>query len=249
MATTMTLSELMLAVRQRADMVPNGYAPALVGNGFFVTEPELISYINQSYFELYDLLISCYGANYFVVVPPYTFATDGVTSQYPLPADFYKLLGLDLQLGNSNQSLVTVKPFEFIDRNRYSTPNFQSFYGVTNLRYRLNGSNLWLTPTPAGGQTLQVWYVPKLTTLATLVSTADGVSGWTEYIICDAAMKCLQKEESDVSVLMAEKQALMTRIQAMADSRDVGSPHKVSDNLHNDIWPTGSGSGEAGGPY
>lgn len=245
----MTLAQIMTACRQRADMTPNGYTAALTGNGFFVTEPELISYINQSYFELYDLIISCYGADYFCVVPPYAFVTDGSTFNYPLPADFYKLLGVDLQLGNSNQSLVTIKPFEFIDRNRYAVPNFQSFYGVTNLRYRLNSNFLWLTPIPAANQTIQIWYVPRLTTLASLSDTADGISGWTEYIICDAAIKMLQKEESDISVLMAEKQALTTRIQAMADSRDIGSPHKVSDSLQNDIWPTGSGSGEAGGPY
>ena len=243
----MTLSQLMQAVRQRADMFPNGYTPSLTNTGYFVTDPELISYINQSYFELYDLMISCYGANYFVKAPPGSFVTDGTTAQYPLPTDFYKLLGVDLQLGNSNQSLVTIKPFEFIDRNRYAVPNFQSFYGVTNLRYRLNGDNLWLTPTPAAGQTIQVWYVPKLPTLDVLTATADGISGWTEYVICDAAIKCMQKEESDVSVLMAQKQALTARIQAMADSRDIGSPHRVSDSLQNDIFPMGSGSGYGGG--
>lgn len=241
MTTLMTLSDLMLATRQRADMVPNGYAPALTGNGFFVTEPELISYINQSYFELYDLMISCYGANYFVKAPPYTFATDGTAAQYALPSDFYKLLGVDLQLGSSNQSLVTIQPFEFIERNRNSPPNFQSFYGLTNLRYRLNGSNLWLTPTPSSGQTIQVWYVPKLATLSALIDPVDGVSGWTEYIITDAAIKCLQKEESDVTILAAQKSALIQRILAMADSRDIGSPHKVSDSLQSNFFPVGSG--------
>jgi hypothetical protein len=238
----MQLSDLMLAVRQRADMVPNGYAAALTGNGFFVTEPELISYINQSYFELYDLLISQYGANYFVKAPPQSITTDGTNSQFALATDFYKLLGVDLLVSGNAQSAVSIKPFEFSDRNRYSVPNFQSFYGASNLRYRLNGSNLWLTPTPASGQTIQVWYVPRLTPLAALSDTADGISGWTEYVICDAAIKCLQKEESDVSVLMAEKQALTMRIQAMADSRDVGAPHKVSDTLTSDFgWAGGNG--------
>lgn len=221
----------MLASRQRADMVPNGYTPALTGNGFFVTEPELISYINQSLFELYDLLISCFGANYYVKAPPYSFVTDGTNEQFALPADFYKLLGVDLLLASAPDARVGLRQFEFKDRNRYTAPNSQAFYGRTNLRYRLNGSNLWLTPMPTGGQTMQVWYVPKMVTLANLSDTSDGVSGWTEYIICDAAIKCLQKEESDVSVLMAEKAALIQRIQAMADSRDIGSPHTVSDSL------------------
>ena len=239
MSTTLTLLDIRNAVRQRADMV----------NSLFVTDSELNSYINQSYFELYDLLISKFGDNYYVA-PVYQLTTDGTTYQYPLPADFYKLLGVDLALTQSVQSYVTVRPFEFIDRNRYAVPNFQSFYGLTNLRYRLNGNNIWFTPIPAANQNIRLWYVPRMSTLSLDTDTVDGISGWTEYIICDAAIKCLQKEESDVSVLMAQKMGLIRRIEAMAESRDAGSPAKVSDNLYNDFWfPTGSGSGTNWGTY
>lgn len=236
MATTMTLTELITAVRQRADMV----------NSQFCTDSELTSYINQSYFELYDLLVQKYGDNYYVQTP-YVFATDGTSFQYPLPTDFYKLLGLDLALANTQDSWVTIKPFMFADRNNYSVPNFQSFYGVTNLRYRINGNNLWLTPIPAANQQLRIWYVPKMPTLNTGSDTVDGVSGWTEYIIVDAAMKALNKEESDVSVLMADKAALIQRIEAAGENRDAGSPPKVADTIFNDFsWPTGNGYGSGG---
>ena len=206
MSTTMSLAELRTATRQRADMV----------NSQFVSDSELNSYINQSYFELYDLLIQKYGDNYYSA-DPVVFATDGQTMQYPLPdgaltftngrtqangyvaTAFYKLLGVDLQLANQYQSFVTIRPFNFSDRNRYAVLNFQSFYGVTNLRYRLNDKYIWLTPIPAAGQNIQIWYAPRLTTLSDDADTCDGISGWTEYIICDAAIKCMQKEESDVT--------------------------------------------------
>lgn len=249
MATTMTLAQLMTAVRQRADMTTAGYTPSLTGTDFFVSEPELISYINQSYFELYDLIVAAFGNNYYVQTP-YQFTTDGSAAMYALPSDFYKLLGVDLSLsGGTPGSWLTVRGFEFNDRNRYSVPNFQAFYGVTNLRFRLNGNYLWLTPTPASGQVMQLWYIPKLATLDALATTADGISGWTEYIICDAAMKCLQKEESDVSVLMAEKQALMKRIEAMAENRNAGPPPKVIDNQMGDMWWPGNGIGNGTGSY
>lgn len=249
MTTTMTLGQLMTAVRQRADMTIASYAPALTGDGFFVTEPELISYINQSYFELYDLIVAAFGNNYYVQTP-YTFTTDGTNAMYALPSDFYKLLGVDLSLaGGTPGSWLTVRGFEFNDRNRYSVPNFQAFYGVTNLRFRLNGSNLWLTPTPASGQVMQIWYIPKMTTLAALSDMADGISGWTEYIITDAAIKCLQKEESDTTVLMAQKQALMLRIEAMAENRNAGPPPKVIDNMTSDMWWPGNGMGNGTGSY
>jgi len=245
MSTSMTLGELRTAARQRADMV----------NSQFVTDSEFNSYLNQSYFELYDLLVQKYGNDYYVA-PPLLIPTDGSSMFYPLPDGtnysaapaFYKILGLDLQLSpGSPPSYVTVKPFAFIDRNRYAVPNFQSFYGITNLRYRIKGNQLWLTPIPAGNQVLQLWYVPTLTTLGLDSDQCQGVSGWTEYIIIDAAIKAMQKEESDVSVLMSQKQAMILRIEAAAENRDAGSPSAVTDARWSDgSMPTGNGSGFGG---
>lgn len=254
MATTMTLAQLRTAVRQRSDQV----------NSQFCSDAEVNSYINQSYFELYDLLIQKYGNNYFSADPA-VFPTDGSTMQYPLPngvltftngrtgasgyvaPQFYKLLGVDLELANQSDSFVTIRPFNFPDRNRYAVPNFQSFYGVTNLRYRINGDYLWLTPIPQSGQNIQIWYIPRLTTLSVDADTCDGISGWTEYIICDAAMKCMQKEESDCSMLMAEKVALIQRIEAAAENRDAANPATVSDTQSSDFWwPAGMGGSGSG---
>jgi hypothetical protein len=239
MATTLTLAQLRTAVRQRADMenLDQNY------DNSFIKDDELNSYINQSYFELYDLLVQKYGDNYYVA-SPYSFTTNGSSQFYDLPSDFYKLLGVDLALSNTLDSFITIKPFNFIDRNRYAVPNFQSFYGITNLRYKLNGNQLWLTPIASNNQTIRVWYVPRLTTLVDDTDTADGISGWTEYIITDCVIKCLQKEESDPSVAMAQKQALIQRIEAAAENRDAGSPATVGDSQYSDFWwPNGGSSG------
>lgn len=247
MATTMTLAQVRLASQQRSDMV----------NSDFISTAEWNSYINQSYFELYDLLVQKYGDDYFVA-EPVEIPMDGSSYLYPLPDGtlysgapaFYKLLGVDLQLVNNGSpgTFVTVKPFSFQDRNRYAVPNFQSFYGVTNLRYRLQGNNLWLTPTPASGQTIQLWYVPRLTQLVDDDDTVDGISGWTEYIIIDAAIKAMQKEESDVSVLFAQKQAMIQRIEAAAENRDAGNPACVTDSRSSDTgWGSNGGFGSGNG--
>lgn len=239
MATTMTLAELRTATRQRADMI----------NSQFISDSELNSYVNQSYFELYDLLVQKYGDDYYVA-SPYVFTTDGVNNFFSLPSDFYKLLGVDLALSNTNDSFVTIRPFNFGDRNRYAVPNFQSFYGVTNLRYRLKANQLWLTPIPGANQKIQIWYVPRLSTLIIDTDTCDGISGWTEYIIIDAAIKCLQKEESDVSVLLAQKAAMIQRIQNAAENRDAANPSTVVDSQYTDFWwPSGSGSGSGSGAF
>lgn len=238
---TLTLQNLIDAVRQRADMQ----------NSQFVTDSELTSYINQSYQELYDLIRQKFGDDYFVA-PPVIITTDGTNDTYLLPngtnfsaaPSFQNLLGVDLLLSNQPDSAVTIKPFMFAERNRYAVPNFQSFYGVTNLRYRLRDNRIWFTPIPASGQSIRLFYVPQLVALSAPSDTADNLGGWLEYVICDAAIKCAQKEESDISVLAAQKMMLIQRIEAAAENRDIGMSQSVSDTLRTDwSWPTGSGSG------
>lgn len=227
----MTLLEVRTAVRQRADMLEADG----VYTTSFITDSELNSYINQSYFELYDLLVQKYGDDYYAVMPPLTFITDGTTQFYPLPADFYKLLAVDVLVqGGTNNAFYSLKSFTMGERNLYPVPNYQSFYGISNLKYRLIKDKLWLNPIPAAGQTVRMIYVPTMTTLSADSDTVNGISGWTEYIITDAAIKCLQKEESDVSVLAAQKMALIKRIESAAENRDAINPATISDVQTND---------------
>lgn len=233
---TYTGNESLLAIRtqakQRADRV----------NSNFLTVDEWNNNINQSYFELYDLLKNCYEDWFFAKA--YQFVTDGSSNQYSLPdgsstfldvdggtaKPFYNLLGVDCGLGpNNNNAWVTLHKFDYIERNRYVYPNITStFLGVFNMRYRLMGNKLNFIPTPSANQYIQVWYVPRMTRLLKDTDIADGVSGWTEYIIVDAAIKALQKEESDVSALMMQKQALIKRIEETAINRDIGQPDTIS---------------------
>ena len=211
-----SLGALRLKSQQRADRV----------NSNFVTTSEWNSYINQSYFELYDLLKNNYEDWYFAT--PYSFQTDGSDS-YDLPSDFYNLLGVDLGIANNNNAWITLSKYEFIERNRFVYPNITStYYGVFNLRYRLMGNKLFFIPVPQAGQYVQVWYIPRMTELLADTDQIDGVSGWTEYIIVDAAIKALQKEESDVQALLLQKAALYKRIEESAMNRDAGQPSHIS---------------------
>lgn len=242
MATTMTLAELRLAIRQRADMVnqTGDYTNA------FITDGELNSYINQSYFELYDLLVTAYGEDYYVA-PFYTFVTDGTTELYDLPDDYYKMRNVSIQsssVGNPNNSWWTLKPFNMPEVNKYAVPNTQIYFGITNIRYKILGDKLWLNPLAQANQTVRLIYTPLMTTLSSDSDTVQGVSGWTEYIIIDGGIKCLQKEESDVSVLMAQKVEMLKRIEGVSENRDSGMPATVSDTVNsNACFPWGNGGG------
>lgn len=231
----MTLGEIRLAARQRADMTSSQ----------FVTDAELNSYINSSLAELYDLLVQKYGNDYFVTTA--TITTSGNVERYDLPADFFKLLGVDLRLSGGADGYISLRSFSFAERNRYATANAQTWIGVTNLRYRLSANKLWLTPTPQAQQELRIWYVPRVVPLVNDTDVADGVSGWLEYVVVDAAIKAMQKEESDVSVLLAQKGALVQRIESAAQNRDAANPATVADvQFTSGAWPYNAGFGGGG---
>lgn len=229
----MSLAQIRLLSQQRADRV----------NSQFVTTPEWNTYINQSATELYDLLTTLYEDYYLAL--PYQFSTNGTDAQYPLPAQYYKLLGVDLGLTQGNNAKITIKKFDFIERNRFIFPNVTAGYlGVFNLKYRVLGDTIFFIPTPAGGQIITLWYIPRLAWLLKDTDVLDGVSGWTEYVVIDAAIKALRKEESDCSELMAEKAAMLKRIEDSGMNRDAGQPDTISATRR----MAGYGNGNSWGP-
>jgi len=242
-----TVGNLMLEAQQRADKV----------NSPFYTTQEWVNMISQSYKELYDVLIQKFGNDYFIA-PPVSFLTTGQlditygAQVFPLPADFYKLMRVEVALnpGDSN-SWVTLRKFEAVQANLYNYPNVYTFYGITNLRYRLWGSQLQLVPLSASGQTIRIWYSPRPSQLINTFDLVDGVSGWEEYIICDTCEKAMIKEESYemASAFGTQKGMLLQRIIEAAENRDVGSPETVSDSrLRNFAWGD-SGEFSGGGMW
>jgi hypothetical protein len=215
----MTLAQLRLASQQRADMV----------NSSFISDAEWTTLVNGSLYELYDLLVSKFQ-DYFIAAP-FQITADGINTQYALPNDFYKLAGVDASYSaNQPNNWLTLKPFNFQERNRYPAGvPVSSWNGVNDIRYRVVGNNVWFSPMPQKGQLFQIWYIPTLSPLVNDSDVAQGVDGFLELVIVDAAIKALTKEESDVSVLMAEKTALIQRIQVAAANRDAGMPKTVTD--------------------
>lgn len=235
----LSLGQIRLMSQQRADRV----------NSEFVTLPEWNTYINQSAFELYDLLTTVYED---YNVHHVDFTTQANQQFYDLPngtnyeaaRPFYKLLGVDLGVNTNQNSWVSVKKFNFIERNKYFYPNTSSvLYGVFNLQYRVMGDRVEFIPIPNNNQPMRLWYVPRMIQLLKDTDLLEGVDGWIEYVIVDAAIKALQKEESDVSILLAQKMALKQRIEGAANNRDAGQPDTISDTRGNSGGYGGSFNG------
>lgn len=190
-----TLEQLKTRTLRRADMENSRFIGDESGDS------ELGQYINDSYGELYDLLVGKYE-NYYTTNSNVT-VTSGNTAN--LPATFYKLIGVDRAL-NGSSDFYPIKSFDFLNRSTFSEND----------------------ALVAG--TYRIWHVPTRTVLTdeddeTNLPNAD----WEEFIVLSAAIKCLNKEETDSSALGAEKAGMERRLEAIAVHRDAGSSDKIVD--------------------
>ncbi len=215
MANTATLTQLRTRCREMADME----------NSTFISATELLSYINASYAELYDLLVSR-NEDYYTTSTNLTISSGNTVA---LPTDFYKLRGVDLRLDTAGNSWSAVPKFNFNNRNTKNANISKLSTGQFSVSYRIVGGNLHITPTDNATGTYRLWYIPIYTPLSAESDTVDGISGWEEYIVVDVAIKMLNKEESSVTHLVAMKKALIDRIEAMAQNRDMDQPETISD--------------------
>lgn len=215
-----TVGNLILECQQRSNKE----------NSQFYSNQELTSMVSQSYKGLYDKIITAYGDDYYVATP-FTYSTAQNEQLYPLPTNFYKLLLCEVALNPTDpNSYVTLREFNFRQKNLYNYPNQYTMYGITNIRYRLNGSNLMIVPQTQGGQTIRIWYAPRPSQLIKSTDIVDGISGWEEYIVADVCIKMLAKEESDVSVFAAQKAEMDKRLEEMSKNRNLGEPQTVTDS-------------------
>lgn len=220
---SITLAEIRQQARQRSDMLESR----------FVSESELTSYINNSLAELHDILIGAYSEEY--VMEDVVFDTTINEVDYDLPdgsnydeaQKFYKLRGVD---GRINQdSWFNIKRYNFNRRNEDQNGYAYNLAGIPYLEYRIVGSKIRFNRTPDPGTQIRLWYYPKCIVLVNESDSYDDINGYIEYVVVDAAIKMMQKEESDVTVLMAQKAALKQRIEDMAQNRDANEPESVSD--------------------
>lgn len=203
--------------RARADMTDSG----------FVTEDELKLYVNSSMKELYDILVTQYQDQYIKKVA-ITLAPG--QEQISLPADFYKLRGIDYQV--TSDYAIDLRQFNFKDRNKQNALRFYNGFIVPDIQYKVLGSNVQFISGAnytGGGWSGALWYVPLAADLQLDTDTFDAINGYEEYIILDVAIKMLQKEESDVTTLVVLKQAMLKRIEGAAANRDAAEPQKIAD--------------------
>jgi hypothetical protein len=208
----MTLaSTLIEQARQRADQVGSQ----------FVADSEALGYLQLAYQNFYDELVQSNNTYYLS-----TFNITLINNQqdYNLPTDFYKLLGVDLI--NNVGSPITLRPFQFVERNRYKYAGLTTIAGPV-YRYNLLADKIRFTPIPGSGE-VKLYYTP-LAVVPTLTNSDVKTIGFDEFMILFVALKMLAKEESDTSLIAAELQAQRVRVQTMVADQDSSFPKVVVD--------------------
>jgi len=206
---TATFGQLKARARSRADM----------DGSQFVADAEFAQFVQDSAAELYDILVASFQ-DYYVSVTADTVVASGQDS-ITLPTDFYKLRGVDRNVG---ARWVSIDPFSFAERNdRVGS----LAYDDSGVRYRVQGGVAKLTPADQCQGTYRVWYIPLMPALTLDADIFDDQNRWSDYVVVDAAIKALQKEESSTTQLERQKAALLKRIEDMAKSRDAGGPEVI----------------------
>lgn len=209
---SVTLTVLRARVRELADMTGSAFVADSANS--------LDAFINAAADELWDILVTKFEE---YAVSSSALSVVASTGTYALPADFYKLLGVDLTVDGEQ---VALKPFNFKERHRYQSADVN---GPTYPAFRIEGTNLRLRPTPNAAYSGTLWYVPTRTQLSSGSDTLAGMSGWEEYVVVDAAIRCLLKEESDAQHLEVRKNALKVRIEEASAVRSPNEPYQVVD--------------------
>lgn len=216
MATT--LANLRTYVRQQADQE----------SSTFISDSELNRYINQGGTELHGLLSTLYE-DYYLTSVNFTLST---ANTYTLPANFFKLRGLDY---SNAGDWITVPRFSFEERNKW-----QNRYSLGDLQvwraYRLMQGAIYVLPEDDYAGNYRLWYLYGYTPMASDSDTLSDLMGWDEYVVLYAALKCLKKEESDSSALQMDLEKLKQRIQAEASNRDAAGPEKIHVASGTDDW-------------
>ena len=223
MAHTVNVSDLVTKVRERSNKEKSN----------FVTDDEIVRLLDSAHRELYDLLVGTYEDYY---VSTHSFTTTPEQREYALPTDFYKHKSVEYS-PDGGTTWITLVRFSFQERNLYQ--NQTIFFRIpTNdiLKYNVIGDELWLLPIPSQSISCRLYYTPAPKTLttsatpaATETNTIDAVNGYDEYMVLDATVNVLAKQQLDPSFHYAQREEAKRRVMRSAENRDEGQPWGVTD--------------------
>lgn len=160
-----SLTDLNLATRQHAN----------VENNNFVTDAEVRNRLNEAKLALYDLIIDIAESAYAVQTSPTTLAGGFSGNTITLPADFYRMKGVDRSPGTTNVETIDPLP-SFRERNsggRYWMPTGSTTIAIVRPELAAGVYALWYYPIA-----LNLWD-PNIPIVATVDNVVAASRTWS----------------------------------------------------------------------
>jgi hypothetical protein len=214
----------------------------------FVSEStDGIPWVDEAHRELYELLVTTYGDEYFMRTANLAVLADAASTSiaqldvgpggaveptYRLP---WKLVRVDVEFDDIR---VPMGQFSFSDAVLDDTSH--TWERGVDLRYRWSNTSLYWHPRPDAAQTVKVYFVPVVEELSLVGDTIEAVcEPWYEYLVACVALKIAQKERDSeaIQAFMAEKADIRARVIASAPARDIGQPQTIADVRGNEETP------------
>lgn len=219
MADALTIDALATQVRDETDTNTSDEANDTI------TDAKLFKWLNDGFKEFFDILAEQNADQYFVT-------STTLTSPYSLPADFYRLKGVDISVGGES---VPLKPFNFAERHSYT----DTLYPRYRVRAATDSSNraLVFSPSTAAPSSVTLWYIAVPDDRAT-TETFDVINGWDAFIVAHACVKVKQALDEDWQPYQANKDRAELRIRRNAPRIDDGAYTVIEDaeNLHDRFY-------------
>lgn len=189
-------------------------------NSDFVSAAELTQYCEKAFQEFYGI-ITTKEPDLVIKTQSVSLAAGDTSKDFA--ADFKALRGI------RHNTSFSLRRAEF---NEIEKLDYNSRTGKPT-HYWMNGihtaAHKWRPlPTPDTAYSLTVYYIPSISLADVAGGGLNMVAGWDEYVVLTAAIKMKDKEESDVSVLLAERKMLLDNLIAQISVPDVGEPPRMN---------------------
>lgn len=175
---TTAVATIITRARRRCD------AETATPSADFVTDAELLDYLNSAYRELVDQIADSSegGLELFAI-------SATLASPYTLPAGFYRPVALDVP-GTGTTTWITAPQFNFQQRNNYTN--------TERPMWRIIGGQLRFSPEAAAPTSVRLWYIP-VQTASTSSDSVTTYNGWDDYLVGKLMYAILEKEERDTA--------------------------------------------------
>lgn len=173
--------------------------------------------INIAWGELYEILSSVHQG-YFDIES--TLTTTANQDTVSLPADFWRLRGVDMQL-DTTPTWVEMNQIGITERNNYVGASRPAAYRVASGGTR---GTLKLYPTPDAVYTMRVVYEPTKIVLAGDSDAIEDFNGWADYVVVAALLRLDEREQRPLNDRLQMLERCKRRVTEGATERRAAEP-------------------------